>query len=133
VFSLDLLDIGLEGDVPFYEHVLLERHLQDFPDTPLIRQFMELVCIGLGRNPYWTVEQKLEHIQWFRSFFNEKLQVFNETVSTGAVKKSASPTANVKPVSTFKPKASIVATTSAPKAVPVVTSPVENVPATSKK
>ena len=115
------IDIGPEADVPFYDHVLLERHLQDFPPNPLIRQFMELVCVGLGRNPYWTAEQKLEHIQWFRSFFNEKLNVFNETVHTGTIK-SATPTAT-KPVSTYKPKPP----PSPPKVAPVVT------PAVNKK
>ena len=64
---------------------------------------MELVCVGLGRNPYWTVQQKLEHIHWFRSYFTEKMSVFNETVHTGAVKAGSAPVP-VKPVSTFKPK-----------------------------
>ncbi|CAF0782066.1 unnamed protein product [Adineta ricciae] len=96
-------DIGAEADVPFYEHVLLERHLHDFPPSPLIRQFMELVCVGLGRNPYWTAKQKLDHINWFRTFFNEKINVLNETVHTGVVKTPASPAAS-KPASTYKPK-----------------------------
>ncbi|CAF1150672.1 unnamed protein product [Didymodactylos carnosus] len=78
-------DIGPEADIPFYEHVLLERHLHGFPDKPLIRQFMELVCTGLGRNPFWTVEQKVDHINWFRDYFNEKLSVFNETVQSGQI------------------------------------------------
>ena len=97
-----LEDVGAEADVPFYDHVLLERHLQDFPNSPLIRQFMELVCIGLGRNPYWTAEQKLEHINWFRKYFNEKIEILNETVHTGVLK--SAPTVSTKPVSTFKPK-----------------------------
>ncbi|CAF0733999.1 unnamed protein product [Adineta ricciae] len=96
-------DVGAEADVPFYEHVLLERHLHDFPPSPLIRQFMELVCVGLGRNPYWTAKQKLDHINWFRTFFNEKINVLNETVHTGTVKTSAPPAAP-KPASTYKPK-----------------------------
>ncbi|CAF0884424.1 unnamed protein product [Adineta steineri] len=125
-------DIGSEADIPFYEHVLLERHLQDFPNSPLIRQFMELVCVGLGRNPYWTVEQKLEHINWFRIFFNEKMHVFNETVHTGAIKTSAQPS-TAKPVSTFKPKP--VVPPPAPKVVPVVTPlpPVKTSTTASKK
>ncbi|UJR26860.1 hypothetical protein I4U23_008171 [Adineta vaga] len=113
-------DIGSEGDVPFYEHVLLERHLHDFPASPLIRQFMELVCIGLGRNPYWTAEQKLEHINWFRTFFNEKMHILNETVHTGALKTSTSPSTS-KPVSTFKPKPA--PPPPPPKVVPIVTPP----------
>ncbi|CAF3332382.1 unnamed protein product [Rotaria socialis] len=112
-------DIGPVGDVPFYEHVLLERHLNDFPQSPLIRQFMELVCVGLGRNPYWTVEQKVEHINWFRKYFNDKMHIFNETVHTGAIKTSAATPSVTKPASTFKPKAP----PAAPKVVPVVVPP----------
>lgn len=111
------LDIGAEADVPFYDHVLLERHLQDFPKSPLIRQFMELVCVGLGRNPYWTAEQKLEHINWFRKFFNEKMNVFNETVHTGEIRTSA-PLPVAKPVSTYKPKPT--PPPAPPKVAPVV-------------
>lgn len=100
---------------------MLERHLNDFPNSPLIRQFMELVCVGLGRNPYWTVEQKLEHINWFRTFFNEKMNVFNETVHTGVIKTSAPPSSTTKPVSTFKPKPTPAPTPAPapPKVVPV--------------
>lgn len=108
-------DIGAESEVPFYDHVLLERHLNDFPKNPLIRQFMELVCIGLGRNPYWTAAEKREHIDWFRSYFNEKLNIFHETVHTGTVKSSSG--ATPKPVSTYKPKAT--PTSSAGTAAPV--------------
>ncbi|CAF1171697.1 unnamed protein product [Rotaria sordida] len=112
-------DIGSEADVPFYEHVLLERHLNDFPNSPLIRQFMELVCVGLGRNPHWTVEQKIEHINWFRTYFHEKMHIFNETVHTGVIKTSTTPTPVTKPVSTYKPKPTPPPAT--PKVVPVVT------------
>jgi hypothetical protein len=129
-FLLLFVDIGPEADVPFYEHVLLERHLHDFPNSPLIRQFMELVCVGLGRNPYWTVEQKVEHINWFRNFFNEKMNVFNETVHTGAIKTSASPSV-AKPVSTYKPKPA--PTPAPPKIVPVVAPPAVKTPTASKK
>lgn len=129
--SLSLsVDIGAEADVPFYEHVLLERHLQDFPASPLIRQFMELVCVGLGRNPYWTAEQKREHIDWFRTFFNEKMHILNETVHTGVVKTSAPPAA-AKPVSTYKPKPA--PPPAAPKVAPVVAPPAAKAPTASKK
>ncbi|CAF2074563.1 unnamed protein product [Rotaria magnacalcarata] len=122
-------DIGPVADVPFYEHVLLERHLKDFPQSPLIRQFMELVCVGLGRNPYWTVEQKVEHINWFRTYFNDKMHIFNETVHTGAIKTSAAAPSVTKPVSTFKPKAP----PAAPKVVPVVAPPPPAKPSTASK
>ncbi len=55
---------------PFHEHVFLERHLDGWcPPRGPVRNFMELVCIGLQRNPYITVEKKREHLEWFRSYF----------------------------------------------------------------
>lgn len=94
---------------------------------------MELVCVGLGRNPHWTVEQKLEHLNWFRTFFNDKMNVFNETVHTGEIRTSAPPVA-AKPVSTYKPKPA--APPVPPKIVPVAAAaapPAVKVPAASKK
>ena len=91
---------------------------------------MELVCVGLGRNPYWTVEQKVDHINWFRKFFNDKMNIFNETVHTGAIKTSGTPTP-AKPVSTFKPKPA--PPPPPPKVVPVVAPPVVKSPTASKK
>jgi hypothetical protein len=91
---------------------------------------MELVCVGLGRNPYWTVEQKLEHINWFRTFFNEKMNIFNETVHTGAIKTTA-PSPIAKPVSTYKPKPAPAP--APPKVVPVVAPPPAKAPTASKK
>lgn len=71
---------GLEEEqkVPFYEHVFLEQHLEGFPDIPEVLNFMELVIIGLGKNPYLTVQQKKEHIEWFRTYFENKLDILKE-------------------------------------------------------
>ncbi|XP_061659228.1 28S ribosomal protein S31, mitochondrial isoform X2 [Syngnathoides biaculeatus] len=68
-----------EASVPFHEHVFLEKHLEEgFPKQGPIRHFMELVVTGLSRNPYLTVQQKKEHISWFRDYFNQKQDVLNE-------------------------------------------------------
>ncbi|KAL7837913.1 hypothetical protein AOLI_G00263170 [Acnodon oligacanthus] len=68
-----------ETSVPFHEHVFLERHLEDgFPQQGPIRHFMELVVTGLGKNPHLSVKQKLEHIAWFRDYFQQKQDVLNE-------------------------------------------------------
>ncbi len=40
-----------EQNVPFYDHVLLDHLLEGFPDKGPVRQFMELVLIGLSNNP----------------------------------------------------------------------------------
>ncbi|MEQ2265216.1 hypothetical protein XENORESO_004039 [Xenotaenia resolanae] len=74
-------EIGLENEasVPFNEHVFLEKHLEEgFPRQGPVRHFMELVVAGLSRNPYLTVQQKKEHISWFRDYFHQKEEVLNE-------------------------------------------------------
>ncbi|XP_047235864.1 28S ribosomal protein S31, mitochondrial [Girardinichthys multiradiatus] len=74
-------EAGLENEasVPFNEHVFLEKHLEEgFPRQGPVRHFMELVVAGLSRNPYLTVQQKKEHISWFRDYFHQKEEVLNE-------------------------------------------------------
>ncbi|KAF2887135.1 hypothetical protein ILUMI_19039 [Ignelater luminosus] len=72
-------DLEKEKKVYFTEHVFLEKHLEPWcpPKGPL-RHFMELVCVGLSKNYYLTVEQKKEHIEWFRNYFVEKKKVLTE-------------------------------------------------------
>ncbi len=41
------------------------------PKSGAVRQFMEIVCTALSRNPHITVAKKLEHIQWFQDYFEE--------------------------------------------------------------
>lgn len=68
-----------ESDVPFHEHVFLDSHLEDFPKQGPVRHFMELVINGLSKNPYLTVKQKMEHIEWFREYFQQKEEVLKES------------------------------------------------------
>lgn len=73
--------LGLEEEacVPFHEHIFLEKHLEEgFPRQGPVRHFMELVVAGLSRNPYLTVQQKKEHISWFRDYFHQKQEVLEE-------------------------------------------------------
>lgn len=35
------------------------------------RQFMELVATGLSMNPYYSAEEKREHIQWYKEYFEK--------------------------------------------------------------
>ncbi|KAG8008120.1 28S ribosomal protein S31 [Nibea albiflora] len=68
-----------EADVPFHEHIFLDKHLEEgFPRQGPVRHFMELVVAGLSRNPYLTVQQKKEHISWFRDYFHQKEEVLKE-------------------------------------------------------
>ncbi|XP_054481525.1 28S ribosomal protein S31, mitochondrial [Anoplopoma fimbria] len=74
-------EAGLEEEtsVPFHEHIFLEKHLEEgFPRQGPVRHFMELVVAGLSRNPYVTVQQKREHISWFRDYFHQKEEVLKE-------------------------------------------------------
>ncbi|KAK1883003.1 28S ribosomal protein S31 mitochondrial [Dissostichus eleginoides] len=68
-----------EASVPFHEHIFLEEHLQEgFPRQGPVRHFMELVVAGLSKNPYLTVQQKKDHISWFRDYFHQKEDVLKE-------------------------------------------------------
>ncbi len=60
--------------VSFVEHVFLERHLQrfDLPKTGPVAHFMELVCVGMSKNPYMTAKQKVDHLEWFAQYFNHE-------------------------------------------------------------
>ncbi|XP_078078450.1 small ribosomal subunit protein mS31 isoform X2 [Mustelus asterias] len=74
-------EAGLEAEegVEFHEHIFLEKHLNGFPEQGPIRHFMELVINGLSKNPYLTVHQKIEHIDWFRQYFHEKEDILKES------------------------------------------------------
>ncbi|KAM8900648.1 small ribosomal subunit protein mS31 [Spinachia spinachia] len=74
-------EVGLEEEasVPFHEHIFLEKHLEEgFPQEGPVRHFMELVVAGLSGNPFLTVQQKKEHISWFRDYFQQKEEVLRE-------------------------------------------------------
>ncbi|XP_074995821.1 small ribosomal subunit protein mS31 [Calonectris borealis] len=71
-------EAGMEDDAEFHEHIFLEKHLEDFPKQGPIRHFMELVICGLSKNPYLSVKQKIEHIEWFQKYFEEKKELLQE-------------------------------------------------------
>ncbi|NWQ82997.1 RT31 protein, partial [Columbina picui] len=71
-------EAGMEDDAEFHEHIFLEKHLEDFPKKGPIRHFMELVICGLSKNPYLSVKQKIEHIEWFQKYFEEKKEYLQE-------------------------------------------------------
>jgi small subunit ribosomal protein S31 len=72
-----------EQNVPFYDHVLLDHLLEGFPDKGPVRQFMELVLIGLSNNPYITVERKDATVQYYREYFKEKEDVLRASGALG--------------------------------------------------
>ncbi|KAK6169338.1 hypothetical protein SNE40_020412 [Patella caerulea] len=69
-----------EAKVGFHEHVFLDDQIADFPRKGPIRHFIELVVVGLSKNPYLSVSAKHEHINWFRQYFKEKEPVLRETL-----------------------------------------------------
>ncbi|NXE87761.1 RT31 protein, partial [Menura novaehollandiae] len=71
-------EVGMEDDAEFHEHIFLEKHLEGFPREGPIRHFMELVICGLSKNPYLSVKQKVEHIEWFQKYFEEKKELLQE-------------------------------------------------------
>ncbi|NXD81947.1 RT31 protein, partial [Halcyon senegalensis] len=71
-------EAGMEEDAEFHEHIFLDKHLENFPKQGPIRHFMELVICGLSKNPYLTVKQKIEHIEWFQKYFEEKKEFLQE-------------------------------------------------------
>ncbi|KAH1008913.1 hypothetical protein HUJ05_009407 [Dendroctonus ponderosae] len=68
-----------ESKVYFSEHIFLEKYLEPWcPARGPLRHFMELVCVGLSKNSYLTVEAKREHIEWYKNYFEEKRQLLQE-------------------------------------------------------
>lgn len=79
-----------ERKYKFHDHVFLEKHLSQFPDKGPIRKFMELVVLGLSKNPWISVPEKIEHIQWFGQYFREKQSILEAAVGEqGKMKESS--------------------------------------------
>lgn len=81
--KFDLIELGMDDEAKIYftEHIFLEQHLESWcPTKGPVRHFMELVCVGLSKNPYYTVAQKKEHIEWFRDYFAEKKELLDSVI-----------------------------------------------------
>lgn len=71
-----------EAATDFTEHVFLEQYVEDWcPTKGPIRHFMELVCVGLSKNPYLTAKEKKEHIMWYRDYFESKKDILKDLMS----------------------------------------------------
>lgn len=76
-----------ELNTSFVEHVFLEEHLDPWcPKKGAVRNFMELVCTGLSQNPYLSVEEKHEHIKWYRNYFEEKRDILTRVIDANSSK-----------------------------------------------
>lgn len=83
-------DMHEERKYQFHEHIFLEHHLGQFPDKGPLRRFMELVVLGLSKNPWLTVPEKVEHIEWFVEYFREKQSLLEPTLGDQAKLKDTS-------------------------------------------
>ncbi|KAG8228080.1 hypothetical protein J437_LFUL000080 [Ladona fulva] len=84
-----------EQEVFFTEHVFLERYLEPWcPSKGPVRHFMELVCVGLSKNPYITVQDKKDHIYWYRDYFAAKKDILKEVGALPDETGASSPTAS---------------------------------------
>jgi len=66
---------------PFHKHVFLEHNLEPWcPPSGPVRHFMELVCVGLSKNPYMTSQKKVDTIIWFKDYFErpESIEILND-------------------------------------------------------
>lgn len=80
-----------EKSVHFTEHVFLEHWLDSWcPESGPVRHFMELVCVGLSKNPYLTVAEKKAHIFWYEHYFRSKRQLLIDT-NAGVIKDRPKP------------------------------------------
>ena len=57
-----------ELDGPWHEHVFFHKYVKEFPPGQ-IRTFMDAVACGLSQNPFLSVAEKKEHLEWFRQYF----------------------------------------------------------------
>lgn len=64
----------------FADHIFFDEQLSWCPSRGPVRNFMDLVCVGLSKNPYLTVQQKHEHIEWYKNYFEEKKDVLERSI-----------------------------------------------------
>ncbi|KAL4716824.1 hypothetical protein ACJJTC_012635 [Scirpophaga incertulas] len=68
-----------EQNVHFSEHVFLDAHLEGWcPTRGPVRHFMELVCTGLSKNAFYTIQEKKDHIMWYKEYFESKKSILKE-------------------------------------------------------
>ena len=55
-------------NVDWQEHVFMDQFSNAFPPGQ-IRTFMEAAACGLSQNPFLTIGEKHEHLEFFRQYF----------------------------------------------------------------
>ncbi|CAF0818332.1 unnamed protein product, partial [Brachionus calyciflorus] len=69
-----------DAGVPFHEHIFLDHYLDEFPQIEPIQQFMMLVLNGISLNSFLTIQEKKDIINWYKTYFTEKLDIINEAL-----------------------------------------------------
>lgn len=59
----------------FVDHIFIEEYCNKhkIPKSKAVEHFMELVLVGLSKNPYMSIEKKREHVDWFANYFKEAM------------------------------------------------------------
>uniref|UniRef100_A0A914YI41 Small ribosomal subunit protein mS31 n=1 Tax=Panagrolaimus superbus TaxID=310955 RepID=A0A914YI41_9BILA len=84
--------LGEEEEISFMDHIFLEPYLAKYnlPKSGPVAHFMELVCVGLSKNPFMSVTKKHEHLDAFAQYFNpqqcEKINELHELEQIAAAK-----------------------------------------------
>lgn len=65
-----------EQQVPFEEHVFLDKYLEEFPKNENIQAFMGFVIAGLAKNPWMTVDRKRKAIEFYKEYFEAKRDIY---------------------------------------------------------
>lgn len=67
-----------EKQVPFEDHIFFDDQLEKFSENEQIQSFMQYVTMGLGNNPWMTVERKREIIDWYLEYFEGKKDLYKQ-------------------------------------------------------
>lgn len=69
------------------EHVFFHKYVDVFPEGR-IKTFMNAVSCGLSQNPFLSVDEKKEHLEFFRQYFS---QIHEDLVNNYLIKKDTLP------------------------------------------
>lgn len=73
-----------EHNTDFTEHIMLESHLEGWcPTKGPVRHFMELVCVGLSKNNFYSAKEKKDHIMWYKTYFEVKKNYLGDLMTMG--------------------------------------------------
>lgn len=76
-----------EAATDFTEHIFLDHHIEHWcPKEGPVKHFMELVTVGLSKNPYITVAKKKETLQWYENYFLQNQALLEEIDAFGKEK-----------------------------------------------